>query len=229
MNQSILRQPLSWVFVVVAALTAAVMTFSYLGGFLDPAGNMRGMPLAVVNEDAGATVGGQSLNLGAQVVQSLTAPNPRLGDDVTWRILPSRAAALERLDANRDYAAIVVPADYTARVLALSNPPAETTTAAAIEILTNPAAGSFAGQEAEVIATRAVAGVASATSAQILTTLTTSGATIAPEAVPLLANPVQPAVTVAEPLGSQSGRGLAPFYLAVMMTLSWPSGCRYAT
>lgn len=220
MIRTIVRQPLGWGAILAAALVAALIAFSYLGGFLDPTGNMRDVPLAVVNEDAGVTVNGQPLNLGAQVVQSLTAPNPRLGDDVAWRVLSSREAAMDRLDSNRDYATIIVPADYTARVLALSNPSGAPTTSATIEILTNPAAGSYAGPEAEAIATRAIASISSATSEQILTTLAASGLAIDPTSVPVLATPVQPAVTVAEPVGAQSGRGLAPFYLAVVVTLA---------
>lgn len=213
------KHPLTWAFVAAAALLAFVMTFSYVGGFVDPAGNMHNMPLAIVNEDAGASVAGQPLNFGDEVLQAVLAPNPQLGDAVKWTVLPSRDAALDEIGRNRAYAAIVVPADFSARVVALANPQPDSRLAQ-IEILTNPASGSIAGAESQAIASAAVATVSDQTSARLVSLLSAGAATIAPGAAPALADPVQAQVTVAQPVGPRSARGLTPFYFAVMMTLA---------
>lgn len=215
----ILRHPLAWAFVAVAALLAFVTTFSYLGGFVDPAGNMHNMPLAIVNEDAGASVAGQRLNFGDEVLRAVLAPNPQLGDGVRWTVLPSRGDALGRLGSDRDYAAIVVPQDFSARVAALASP-APDSQLAQIEILTNPASGGIASAESQAIASAAIANVSKATSARLIDLLNAGGATIAPGAAPALADPVRAQITVAQPVGAKSARGLAPFYFAVMMTLA---------
>lgn len=57
MMRRTLKHPLTWVLVLVAGVMAFVMTFSYIGAFVDPQDNMRDMPLVLVNEDAGAVVG----------------------------------------------------------------------------------------------------------------------------------------------------------------------------
>ncbi len=54
---------LTWLIIAVAGLVALATTFSYLGAFPDPDGNARGMPLALVNEDRGATIGREAAQL----------------------------------------------------------------------------------------------------------------------------------------------------------------------
>lgn len=213
------KRPLAWGFVVAAVLVAVLVTFSYVGGFLNPQGNMDGVPIAVVNEDAGATLGGQPVKLGDQVVAQITTANPAIGDAVAWQVLPSRERAVEELDKGASYAAIVIPSDYSARVAALFDP-ATQSAPAQIEILTNPAAGSFAGAEAQQIAAGLVARVSAETNARLTQALSTAGASVAPTAAQVVGNPVQATITVAEPVGEKSGRGLAPFYFAVMLAIA---------
>jgi YhgE/Pip-like protein len=209
----------TWAFVALAALLAFITTFSYLGGFVDPVGNMHNMPLAIVNEDAGAAIGGGQRNFGDEVLKAVLAPNPQLGDRVKWTVLPGRGEALSEISRNRYYAAIVVPTDFSASVVSLANPKADSRLAQ-IEILANPAAGSIAGVESQSIATAAVAMVSKTTSEQLTSLLNASGATIAPGAAPALADPVRAQITIAQPIGPKTARGLAPFYFAVMMTLA---------
>jgi YhgE/Pip-like protein len=141
-----LRPPLTWLFVIVAGLVALATTFGYLGGFLDPDGNARNMPLALVNEDRGATVGGQQINFGDQVIDPVAAPNPRLGDAVRWTVLPSRRAALAEIGRDEYFAALVVPADFSERVLAIGEASSAAPVPATVEVLTNPASGATPGR-----------------------------------------------------------------------------------
>lgn len=216
---TVAKHPLAWAFVVVAAALAFVTTFSYLGGFVDPAGNMHNMPLAIVNEDAGASVAGQRLNFGDEVLQAVVAPNPQLGDAVKWTVLPDRDEALRQIGRDRAYAAIVVPADFSARVVALADPRPDSRLAQ-IEVLTNPASGSFAGAESQAIASAAIASVSKKTSDRLVSLLDANSATVAPGAAPALADPVRAQITIAQPIGPKSARGLAPFYFAVILTLA---------
>ncbi len=197
-----------------------VMTFSYIGAFVDPQGNMHNMPLVLVNEDAGAALGKQRVNLGEQVVTAVTAPNPQLGDAVRWDVLPSRQDALHRINDNQAYGGLVVPSDFSARVMALTSPAGFGNGPAQVEVLTNPAAGSIAGTEGQSIAQAAAARISKSTGAQLVEILRGAGVTITLDDAGLIADPVQARVTVAQPIGSKSGRGITPLYFAVMMTLA---------
>lgn len=217
-ERAVLADPVTVAFVALAALLAFVTTFSYLGGFVDPVGNMHNMPLAIVNEDEGALVGGQRVSFGDEVVAAVLAPDPGAGDAVKWTVLDTRATAIDRIGVNDFYAAIVVPRSFSSDIVALANPQPDLELAQ-IEILTNPAAGSIAGAEGQAIANGVVERVSGTTSERLVTLLESANTTIAPGAAPALADPVRGELTVARPTGAKSARGLAPFYFAVMITL----------
>ncbi|MBI2708102.1 MAG: DUF3533 domain-containing protein [Actinobacteria bacterium] len=221
-SASVLRRPVLWAAVAIAAVAALATALSYLGGFLNPDGNARDLPIALVDGDAGARFAGSRVDLGADVVAQIRAPNPALGRRVRWIVLPDRAAALSRIRADRAYAAIVVPPDFSARLVAIgtSAVAGRAERPARLEVLTSPAAGSFAGTYASTVARAAVDQVSRASSDRLAGLLAPTGARLTPAAAQVVGRPVEEAVTVAQPLPPKAGRGLAPFYFAVMLTLA---------
>ena len=77
------------------------------GAAKSPAANTHDLPVAVVNADAGAEVGGQRVNLGARVVESAIT-SEEIGDKVEWTPLSSRQQALEGLANGKYYGALVI-------------------------------------------------------------------------------------------------------------------------
>ena len=213
-----LRRPLIWLFVATAVAMGSVMSLSYLGAFLDPIGNARNLPIAVVNDDSGALLAGQRLDLGRKAVALLTSPRSPLGDAVEWTSLPSRRDALARISENKAFAAVIIPRDYSQRITALATPAAGFPVATKVEVLTNPAAGSFARAASEELATTAVMEV-SMKLAQVV-------AASAPEAGPptevahRVNDSVQVRASAAIAISGKSARGLAPFYFALMLALT---------
>jgi YhgE/Pip-like protein len=176
---------------------AVLVTLKYVGGFLNPGGTGQGLPIASVNEDAGATIGGKPVRFGDEVLNQATSPNPALGANVRWTVLGNRQEALAEIRKNRFDAAIVIPADYSAQIAALLNPVVIASEPATIELLTNPAAGSLAWAEAQQIVTGVVGAIFAATNAQLVQTVRATGVNVSPEASSILGNPVQAKVTVA--------------------------------
>lgn len=216
---NLLKRPLVLASVLIALAMSIIVSASYLGGFLDPKGNMSDIPIALVNEDAGATIGGQSQNLGDVVLSRVMSSTPKAEDAVKWTVLTSRQQALDGLGQDEYFAAVVIPKDYSERVGALSGMKTQSEPAR-IEVLTNPAAGSFAGSEAEQIATAAVSRVSDDTSTQLVEVIGDTNMQVAPDTAGVVANPVQTDVTVAQPITDGGGRGLAPFYFALMLVLA---------
>ena len=206
--------------VLGAALFAFIMTFSYLGAFLDPEGNIRGVPFALVNEDEGAVVAGQAFNFGQEVVAEVTSPTSELGDRVDWTMLSTREEAAARIHDDRSYAAIVIPADFSARLVQILIPGTSSPAAAEIEVLTNPAAGAFAGVASQQLVTGIVDRVSETAQQRLLQTAASVGLTIPPQSAVAMSEPVQQKVTVEAPIGLKTGRGMAPFYFALMMMLA---------
>lgn len=217
--RSIVRHPLAWAAVAGAAALALVMTFAYLGAFLDPVGNARGLPVAVVSEDVGAAIGERRVNLGRQVVAALTSPRSPTGAAVDWRPLASREAALAAIRNDEVHAAVVLPRDYSRRLGALATPPRGPVAPARVEVLANPGAGSYARTATQELATAAVTALSTRLAATLAGAAGPSAGTPAQ-----VAHRVEDAVDVrvreAQPIGDKSARGLSPFYFALMLALA---------
>lgn len=207
-----------WLLVLVAVVVAAVTSFGYLGGFLAPDADARALPILIVNLDQGAAVGSTSLRFGEEVVDQLRRPNPTLGDTVAWRVVPSRDAALTQVDEDAAYAALIIPADFSARLAAIAT--AGATQPARIEVLTDPASGSYSGAYSQAIAASAVDQVSRQSARQLASTLDGLGVKLSPTVALTVGRPVEATVTVAHPVGARGGRGLAPFYFAVVVVVA---------
>ena len=70
----LLRVRTRWVIpLILGSVIVAAMTALYIGSVVDPLAHLRGLPVAVVNQDRGATVGAQHLDIGRQVQTGLLA------------------------------------------------------------------------------------------------------------------------------------------------------------
>src|SRR5262245_43373734 len=61
-----------------------VMTFGYLGAFVDPEGNLEDLPVGIVDLDQPASVAGQDLAVGDEFVSQVTAPENDVRQ-IEWR------------------------------------------------------------------------------------------------------------------------------------------------
>ncbi|PGL71233.1 YhgE/Pip domain-containing protein [Bacillus sp. AFS055030] len=76
----------------------------------DPYGNTKGLKIAIVNEDRGATVLSNKINIGNEVINSLKE-NPSLG----WRFT-SKKVAYEGVKQGKYYASILIPNDFSNKI-----------------------------------------------------------------------------------------------------------------
>lgn len=193
-----LRNPLGLVGLGAAVLVSLAMTFAYLGAFLDPDGNTRSLPILLVNEN-----GGVLADRAASSLADAAAQDRR----ISLTELPTRAAALAELRRNDAFAALVIPRDYSRRLLAAARDP--DVLPASVEILANDAAGSYAHS----------AGVEAATAMATTATVSIFGR-LAPASARPAHDVVQVRTTEAVALGAKSARGLAPFYFALVLGLA---------
>lgn len=198
---------------ILASLVALCLTLLYLGGILNPNGNLRDLPIALVDADQGPPLPGQQQTLGAQVSRAVIAQTP--ADTVDWRRL-SQARMQDELDSGKIYGALVIPADFTTSVGALTT--AKATARPALTVLTNPGLGSLGSSLASQITQRA----AHQTSLTIGRQLTSQSS--APEAGTttrvLLGDPITVTTKVGHPIGRHSGLGLTAFYFALLLVLT---------
>lgn len=203
--------------VIVASLLIVLMTVIYIGSVVDPSAQLHGLPVLVVNEDAGATVHSQRTDIGRQVVSALrgsTAVSSRLSlDSMT---LPQ---ARKQLDRNAAYAAIVIPTDFTASVLgpyAAAPATGRGFSTPTIRLLTNVRSGSVGVSLATSIAQPALVAISNEVGARALAR---AGGSIPASATAFRGGPIAVTAMPFRPLPSRSALGLSAFYISLLTLL----------
>ncbi|MEU3727542.1 YhgE/Pip family protein, partial [Streptomyces sp. NPDC031705] len=213
-----LRRPQLWIGTgLIAAVVSMVFALLYVGGNVNPRGNLRDLPVALVNADTGADAGGRRVNLGEQVVAGIE--KAAQGDkSIDWQLV-SREEADKRLGRGKVFGALVIPRDFSATVTALAapQPPAGKPAPPVLTVLTNQAAGSIGSSMSSQAAQKA-AHAASAQIGQQLLQQAAAQKTPLPTAAQLkLADPVTVTVADGHPVGSRSAMGLSAFYYALVL------------
>jgi putative membrane protein len=109
----------------------------YLWSFWDPYGRLDRIPVALVNEDEGASAGGERITAGDDIVEGL-----RDSKTFDWHEV-SAAEAREGLEDGRYYLSLTMPAGFSERVASSSGNSPET---GALEVRTNDANNYIVGQ-----------------------------------------------------------------------------------
>jgi YhgE/Pip-like protein len=199
--------------VVLVAVLIFVMTLVYFGSVVNPTGHLHGLPVGVVNQDAGADVAGRHVNFGEQIASGLIG-SPAVSSKLALH--PSTLAqAKGQMDVAKQYTAVVIPPGFTNNVLALAGV-SRATSKPAVQLLTNPRAGTLAVSLATGVLQPALSHASAAIGQKLLPLGAAHPARAAPR--PVLADPLTVPVVPYRPPPSHSGVGLSPFYIALLTT-----------
>ncbi|QDQ09843.1 YhgE/Pip domain-containing protein [Streptomyces spectabilis] len=216
---SALRSPRLWIGTgIIVAVVSTLFALLYVGGNVNPKGNLRDLPVALVNNDRGAGTGDKHVNIGDQVVSGIkkaAADN----DSIDWQVL-SQAEADERLGQGKLYGALVVPRDFTATVSGLTAPQQKNPAAPTLKVLTNQAAGSFGSSMASQATQKAAHGASAQLGKELLGRASEQKTPLAPAAQLMLTDPVTVQVADGHPLDTHSAMGLSAFYYALVLLVS---------
>ncbi|UJD06224.1 MAG: YhgE/Pip domain-containing protein [Candidatus Nanosynbacter sp. HMT-348_TM7c-JB] len=105
----------------ILLLSMAVISFIpimysgfFLGSIWDPYGQTKNLPVAFVNEDKGAQLNGQALNIGQSVEQKL-----KDNHDLGWEFVTKQQAD-SGVDSGHYYAVVTIPADFSAKAASIT-------------------------------------------------------------------------------------------------------------
>jgi YhgE/Pip-like protein len=211
----LLKDKAVWIFpLAVGSALVILMTFFYFGSIVDPTANLHGLPVVVVNQDAGATTSSGRVDFGEQVVGDLTK-TPKITDRLAVKVLSLPQAEAE-MNKGAAFAAVVVPSDFTSSVLALtsSSQASESSSLPTIELMANTRAGTIGVSLAEGVLQPALADISSNIGKQLEAKATPDAADRA-----LLANPVTVSTETYRPLPAHAGLGLSAFYIALLIMM----------
>jgi YhgE/Pip-like protein len=201
---------------ILVALLIFVMTLVYLGSVVNPTGHLHGLPVAIVNEDVGAPVGLRHIDLGQEVASGLT-DSRAVASRLSLRT-GTLAGIEHRMEVGKEYATLVIPAGFTASLLAIGDGAASARKLAArptIELLTNPRAGTLGVSLATGVLDPALARASGEIGKRLeATSLREANAATSI----LLADPITVETVSYRPLPSHTALGLSAFYIALLIT-----------
>ncbi|MFF0751886.1 ABC transporter permease [Streptomyces sp. NPDC004267] len=210
-------------------------TLSYLGPAAAPERHLHDLPVALVTEDRGAHGPAGEVNFGDRVAGKLAQATDH--GRLSWQRVATRAEAERLLDDQKAYAALVVPADFTRRSLALLDGRGPAGPRPSLEIIghtgTAGLAASMSGKVLQTAAAQVSRQVGGALTAQVskpgkAPAGPSAGSSAGPSAGPsggflaLLGDPVEVKESVRSTGGASGGStsGAVPLYFAIALLVS---------
>jgi YhgE/Pip-like protein len=201
---------------IVSSIVILLITLFYIGSVVDPVAHLRGLPVSIVDEDAGATIGAQQVNFGTRVESGLTGSRTV---STLLSLTPERLpTAAHRMNHNGAYATLVIPRNFTASLLSLAGaqlPPGASASKPTVQLLTNRRAGTVGVELASGVLQPAVAQASRVIGRQLLASTRPTPAAGSAAAAEL-ADPLTLQSVDYRPLPSHSALGLSAFYVALL-------------
>jgi YhgE/Pip-like protein len=209
----LLRVRAIWVTpIAVSIVLVFLMTLFYVGSVVNPVSHLSGLPVGLVNEDSGATVAGQHVDIGQDVVSALLSSHA-----VTSRLTFLKGSlryAKAQMEHDGAYATVVIPSDLTASLLAAYDLASGGHGKPTIEQLTNPRAGSIGVELATGVTEPALHAISVHVGRQLSSEAAkfgrSSGASTAGT------SPITLTTTAYQPLPPNSALGLSAFYVSLL-------------
>ncbi len=214
----LLRQRPVWAApIVIGAILIGLMTALYIGSAVDPIDHMHGLPVSLVENDAGGHLYAKPVDLGRKLEGELLGA-PEVTEKLAIHVEPL-AAARDRMDRGASYATLVVPRDFTRRTMNLlgaGRPPARAGLPS-VQLLSNQRAGTEGASLATGVLHPAVTALSQKLGARLLEV---GGTGVEPAGEAALADPVRIEAAVYRPLPSKAALGLSAFYASLLILMS---------
>ncbi|MEG0680910.1 MAG: YhgE/Pip domain-containing protein [Eubacterium sp.] len=105
-----LKKLLPWIIILGVIVIPLMYSFFYLDAFWDPYSRLNTLPVAIVNEDKGATINGSSRNLGKEMWNELKS------DGTLKFVLTDSKEAKAGTEGDQYYAMIVIPENFSSNI-----------------------------------------------------------------------------------------------------------------
>ncbi|WP_054811400.1 YhgE/Pip domain-containing protein [Nocardia arizonensis] len=220
--------------IALLAVFGSLLATMYLGYAANTEKNLHDFPIALVNQDLGEIVDGEPANFGGEIADALIRGIP--ADKVDLRVV-GIAEARAQLKSGQVYGAIVIPSDFTQRlvILGMGAVVPGDIEQPVITVYTNPRIGPYTTGITQRIADRALTQV-SATVGRDLTervdaTLAAGAANsgaaagqVSGAARLTIADPVRVIQNPYRPVPDNAGQGLVAFFYTLILLLAGFTG-----
>jgi len=213
----ILRAKKIWIVpIVTAGVFAAAMAAVYFGSVVNPTGHIHGLPVMIVDQDTGAVVDGQHVNVGASLASGLEHYSQVA---TRLKLMPATLQQAEaKMDKGGAFAALVIPATLTRSALlaaGVSTPGGTPPATAVVTLEENTRLGNLGVSLASGVLTPAITKISPQIGSH-LSALATPASKSNPVLASQVADPITLTTTTYRPLPNYSALGLSAFYIALL-------------
>ncbi|RTE09466.1 YhgE/Pip domain-containing protein [Paenibacillus whitsoniae] len=214
--KTFLRQKHVYIAFVAVFAVILLLGLAQLGSSVNPV--PRNLPVILVQQDAGEKLPtGQEMNFGKLLQDKITAAPTQEGavSPLQWTVAVSEQEAVDAMNRQQAYGAVVIPADFSRKLLSLTTPQGQP---AAAVLHTNPGMNNTAATMVNQILNQMLAGMNGQVREQLLGQIAKQGGTLTAEQTKAFAAPIQLTTTTVNPVGTSSMNGNAPVALT---QLAW--------
>jgi YhgE/Pip-like protein len=212
---ALFKQKVAWIGLIAIPVIIVILSFANLGSTVSP--TPKDMPVVLVNLDKGVTVPGKGeMNFGKTMEEKMTAEVMPNGQEspLVWTKMDSEQAAIDALDHEQFYAAVVLPEDMSGKLLSLQSPkpqPGE------VKVLLNQGMNYTGATATGTILDKVMAAVNVQLREQMLAGIKGRGDVLNTAQASALAAPLVVTQELHNPVGTQSANGNAPVVLSQMI------------
>lgn len=217
---------------LLAAPLIALLAVFIFAMTLYPSAKMKpaNLPIAIANLDEGVTLpDGTKLEMGKNVSEQIrlsSGGEDGRGVPVKWMESGSEEAVREGLNDRDYYAALIIPADFSAKQASLRSPEPQQ---AKLSVLVNQGMNSTAATMVAQMVSGMSDQMNQMLSVQLFAELEKKGATLTPKQAAVLASPLQVEVTNVNTFGTNVARGNAPVSLFQPIWMASIAGAAIST
>ncbi|RUS47286.1 YhgE/Pip domain-containing protein [Cohnella sp. AR92] len=206
---------IAWFPVWVVAVLMMAMISVYLPVFSGGTQRVHDFPLVIANEDPAFAESA----IGQKITQQLTTTS---GDKIHWTLEKSKQDALDTIEKDKAFGALVIPAGFSdalAKLDASLKAGDANVEPVPLEILINEGSGQLSTSVASATLQQIAASLTSAYSAQMSAELSANGITVTPAGAALLENPIRTTTANALGLPANLNKGMTPFVLTIILSI----------
>lgn len=209
------KQKQPYVALIAVFFVILLLGVAQLGSTVNPV--PKDLPVLLVQMDSGEKLPtGQEMNFGKLIQEKITAVPAQSGSaaPLKWTTMGSEQEAIDAMDREQAYAAIVIPADFSHKLASLMSPQPVPST---LTLYVNQGMNNSGATMANQVISQMMLGINAQVREQLLGQISQRGGTLTVDQTKAFASPIIVASKNVNAVGANSSNGNAPVVLTQLV------------
>ncbi|TXK82664.1 YhgE/Pip domain-containing protein [Paenibacillus sp. N3.4] len=209
------KQKHPYIALITVFLVVLLLGVAQLGSTVNPV--PKDLPVLLVQTDSGEKLPtGQEMNFGKMIQEKITTIPGQTGSaaPLKWTMMRNEQEAIDAMNHEQAYAAIVIPADFSHKLGSLLTPQPDPSS---LTVYVNQGMNNTAATMANQVISQMVLGINTQIREQLLAQVSQRGGTLTVEQTKAFASPIIVTTKNINTIGTNSSNGNAPLVLTQLV------------